>query len=55
VPAIEGWAGWLCERMEDAGFLTRLRGNRTVYRLSASEDALDGLIAEGVKRGEIEF
>jgi hypothetical protein len=55
VPMIPEWSEWLYASLKRKGHLEELRGNRKVLRLSATEEALDTMISEGMQGGEISF
>lgn len=55
VPLIPEWSEWLYGKLLKTEGLRELAGNRMVLELDVSEEMLDGLVCEGVKRREITF
>lgn len=54
-PLISEWSGWLYQTLRKEGYVGELQGNRKVLKVRVNEEALDSLISESVRCGEISF
>ncbi len=56
LPALPEWATWICDELRSKRLLTPLAGMGAAgCSLSASEDDLDRILSDGVKRGTLRF
>ena len=55
VPLIPEWSEWLYEKIKNGEGLEELGGTRKVLKLTINEQALDAIVSEGIKSGEINF
>jgi hypothetical protein len=56
LPALPEWAEWICGTLKSKRFLVPLCGmGATGCTIQASEEELDRILSEGVKRGALKF
>lgn len=56
LPALPEWAAWICETLKSRRLLTPLAGvGVSGSAVSASEEELDRILSDGVKRGALKF
>jgi len=56
LPALPEWAAWICETLKSKRLLTPLAGmGASGCTVSASEEEMDRILSDGVKRGALKF